>query len=124
MRLGVKQLTMKSTQTLGIAVVLAIILWASLFSNTASSQQVESRLNNLQADFNRIESRLNQIESQLGNTRQSPNSRTTITVPQSTRRNLSQAERDKMFDRLATLVVELKQQVNTLEKRINKLESR
>ncbi|WP_413200651.1 hypothetical protein [Nostoc piscinale] len=115
---------MKSTQTLGIAVVLAIILWASLFSNTASSQQVESRLNNLQADFNRIESRLNQIESQLGNTRQSPNSRTTITVPQSTRRNLSQAERDKMFDRLATLVVELKQQVNTLEKRINKLESR
>ncbi|MBE9210374.1 hypothetical protein IQ244_28505 [Nostoc sp. LEGE 06077] len=115
---------MKRLQALGIAVALVIIIWAGLFSRTASSQQTESRLNNLQADFNRMESRLNQIESQLGNTRQSPNSRTTITVPQSSRRNLSQSERDKMFDRLATLVVELKQQVNTLEQRIAKLESR
>ncbi|MBE9005634.1 hypothetical protein IQ259_11400 [Fortiea sp. LEGE XX443] len=115
---------MKKIRVLGLAVALVIIMWAGLFSNIASSQQTESRLNNLRADFNRMESRLNQIESQIGQTRQSPNSRTSITVPQSTRRNLSQQERDNMFDRLATLVVELKQQVNTLEERIYQLESR
>ncbi|MCC5638992.1 hypothetical protein LC593_24805 [Nostoc sp. CHAB 5844] len=115
---------MKRIKTLGIAVALGIIIWVGLFSSTASSQQTESRLNNLRADFQRMELRLNQIESQFGRTRKPPNSRTSITVPQSNRRNLSQQERDQMFDRLATLVVELKQQVNTLEQRIAKLESR
>jgi outer membrane murein-binding lipoprotein Lpp len=115
---------MQKIKLLGLTLALAIIIWAGLFSTTASSQQIESRLNNLRADFSRMESRLNQIESQIGITRQYPNSRTSITVPQSTRRNLSPQERDQMFDRLATLVVELKEQVNTLEQRIAKLESR
>jgi outer membrane murein-binding lipoprotein Lpp len=117
---------MKKIRVLGIAVALAIIIWAGLFSNTASSQQIESRLNNLQADFNRVEARLNQIESRLNQTPRSSTSRTTLTPPQSTgsRRNISQSERDRMFDRLATLVIELKQQVNTLEQRVIKLESR
>jgi outer membrane murein-binding lipoprotein Lpp len=115
---------MTKIKILTLAVVLVLIIWGGLFSNTASSQQIESRLNNLQADFNRVESRLNQIESQLYQ-RQPSSTRTTLTPRQSTARgNLSQAERDKMFDRLATLVVELKQQVNTLEKRIAKLEAR
>jgi outer membrane murein-binding lipoprotein Lpp len=104
------------------AVSLVIVIWMGLLSNSASSQQVESRINNLEADFNRVESRLSRIEAQLGQTRQSPSPRTTLT-PRSpgTRRNLSQS--DAMFDRLATLVVELKQQVNKLEERVSKLES-
>ena len=59
-----------------------------------------------------------------GQSRQSPSPRTTLTPRQSTgsRGNLSQ--QDRMFDRLATLVVELKQQVNKLEERVAKLESR
>jgi len=112
---------MKRIRLLTLALVLVLIIWGGLFSNTASSQQVESRLNNLQADFNRVESRLNQIESQLYQNRQAPSTRTTLTPRQPTGRG---NERDKMFDRLATLVVELKQQVNTLEKRIAKLEAR
>ncbi|MGF1937452.1 MAG: hypothetical protein RM347_024210 [Nostoc sp. ChiQUE02] len=115
---------MKKITVLILAGILLTIIWAGLFPNTALSQQVESRINNLEADFNRIESRLNQIESQLGQSRQSPSSRTTLTPRQSTgsRGNLSQ--QDRMFDRLATLVVELKQQVNKLEERVGKLESR
>ncbi len=103
------------------AVSLAIVIWMGLLSNSASSQQIESRINNLQADFNRVESRLSRIEAQLGQTRQSPSPRTTLT-PRSpnSRRNLPQS--DPMFDRLATLVVELKQQVNKLEERVSKLE--
>jgi len=114
---------MKKIKVLVIAGILVTIIWGSFFSKTASSQQVESRINNLEADLNRVESRLNQIESQLGKTRQSPSSRTTLTPRQTgSRGNLSQ--QDPMFDRLATLVIELKQQVNKLEARVAKLESR
>ncbi|QLE42984.1 hypothetical protein FD723_22750 [Nostoc sp. C052] len=115
---------MKKVKVLVIAGILITIIWGSFFSKTASSQQVESRINNLEADLNRFESRLNQIESQLGKTRQYSSSRTTLTPRQSTgsRRNLSQ--QDPMFDRLATLVIELKQQVNKLEERVAKIESR
>lgn len=107
-----------------VAGILATIIWGGLFGNTALSQQVESRISNLEADFNRVESRLNQIESQLGQGRQSLSRRTTLTPRQSSgsRGNLSQ--QDPMFDRLATLVVELKQQVNKLEGRVSKLETR
>ncbi|MBN3945401.1 MAG: hypothetical protein HWQ38_02455 [Nostoc sp. NMS7] len=115
---------MKKIQVLIFAGILVTIIWGGLFAKTALSQQVESRINNLEADFNRVESRLNQIESQLGQSRQSPSSRTRLTPRQSpsSRGNLSQ--QDRMFDRLATLVVELKQQVNKLEERVSKLETR
>ncbi|QMS92385.1 hypothetical protein HUN01_34130 [Nostoc edaphicum CCNP1411] len=115
---------MNKIKVLVLAGILVTIIWAGLFPKTASSQQVESRINNLEADFNRVESRLNQIESQLGRTGQSPSPRTTLTPRQPTgsRGNLSQ--QDRMFDRLATLVIELKQQVNKLEERVAKLEPR
>ncbi|MEA5603279.1 hypothetical protein [Nostoc sp. UHCC 0252] len=115
---------MKKIQVLILAGILATIIWGGLLGNTASSQQVNSRIYNLEADLNRVESRLNQIESQLGRGRQSPSRRTTLTPRQSSgsRGNLSQ--QDPMFDRLATLVVELKQQVNKLEARVAKLETR
>lgn len=107
-----------------LAGILVMIIWLGLLSNPAASQQIESRLNNLQADFNRVQSRLSQIESQLNQNRPPSSARTTITVPSGSRRNLSQQDRERMFDRLATLVVELKQQVNKLEERVSKIESR
>ncbi|MBD2531671.1 hypothetical protein H6G97_19575 [Nostoc flagelliforme FACHB-838] len=113
---------MKKIKVLVIAGILGTILWGSFFARIASSQQVDSRINNLQADLNRVESRLNQIESQLGRTGQSPSPRTTLTPRTGSRGNLSQ--QNPMFDRLATLVIELKQQVNKLEERVSKMESR
>ncbi len=115
---------MKKIWALGVAVVLVIIIWGGLLSHPALSQQIESRLYNLEADVNRVEARLNQIESLLNQNR-SPSSRLPVTLPQpprNNRRNVSQ--QDSMFDRLATLVIELKQQVNKLEARVSKLESR
>jgi outer membrane murein-binding lipoprotein Lpp len=108
-----------------VGVLTAIIIWGSLLSHPAASQQVESRLSNLEADFRRLEAQVNQLQSQRGQPR-APSPTTTLTPRQTqpSRRNLSQQERDKMFDRLATLVVELKQQANTLEERVAKLESR
>ncbi|BAT55952.1 unknown protein [Nostoc sp. NIES-3756] len=104
-------------------VALLIAIWLGLLSTPASSQQVDSRINNLEADFRNVLSRLNQIESQLNQRQPASSPRTTIT-PSGSRRNLSSRQRDQMFDRLATLVVELKQQVNKLEARVANLESR
>lgn len=105
--------------------VFVIILWSGILSNTASSQQVDFRVNNLESNLRRVELRLNQIELLLRQNPQIPSSRIpeTPSKPQISRRNLSQSERDKMFDRLSTLFVELKQQVNDLTRRVVKLES-
>ena len=101
--------------------LLMTIIWGGLFTYPAASQRIESRVNNLEFDINRLESRLNQIESQIGRTSRGRRPNFSRTSPR--RRGLSQRERDKMFDRLATLVIEVKQQVQTLEKRVKKLES-
>lgn len=115
---------MNKIKVLILVGILGIIIWGGLFSNTASSQQIESRLNNLEADFNRVESRLNQLESQINRGGRSPSPRTTLTPRQSTGSGQSSSRQDPMFDRLATLVIELKQQVNKLEERVSKIESR
>jgi hypothetical protein len=108
-----------------IAGILAIILWSSVFSHPATSQQVEFRVYNLESNLRRLELRLNQIELSLRQNPQIPSSRISQNPvqPQIDQRNLSQSDRDKMFERLSTLVVELKQQVNDLEKRVIKLET-
>lgn len=116
---------MKRIGLVGLALFLVIMLWGGVFSKTVLSQQTESRFYNLEADFNRLESRVSQIEARLGQTNRVP-SGVAMTPPSSSRsrRTEPQSERDKMFDRLATLVIELKQQVNHLEGRVGKLEKR
>ena len=116
---------MKRIGLVALALFLVIMLWGGVFSNTVSSQQTESRFYNLEADFNRLEARISRIEAQLGQSGRIPSGGAPTTPSSSrSRRTVSQSERDKMFDRLATLVVELKQQVNQLEARVGKLEKR
>jgi hypothetical protein len=104
--------------------IIGIILWSSIFAAPATSQQVEFRVYNLESDVRRLELRLNQIELLINKQTQITSSK----IPQHTNQNpnserrLSPGERDKMFDRLSTLFVELKQQVNALEKRLEKME--
>ena len=116
---------MKRIGLVALALFLVIMLWGGVFSKTASSQQTESRFYNLEADFNRLESRVSQIEARLGQSGRVP-SGVPATPPSSSRsrRTVSPQQRDQMFDRLATLVIELKQQVNQLEARVGKLEKR
>ena len=105
--------------------VLVLIAWGALIPAPASSQ-VESRINALEVDINGLESRLNRIEqhNQLGS---SGSPRVPLPAPSpspsNSQQSRSQLNREQMFDRLATLVIELKQQITTLEARISKLES-
>ncbi|MEA5620511.1 hypothetical protein VB711_22100 [Cronbergia sp. UHCC 0137] len=103
---------------------MVIILWSSVLSNTASSQQLESRINNLESDFRRLQLQLNQIELKIVQNRQTQSPKITLTPPHSTgsTRELSPSEVNKMLNKLAILVVELKEQVNQLTMRVTKLE--
>ena len=102
---------------------LAIILWSSLLSDTAFSGLVESRINNLESRFYRLESQINRIEMQLNRAGVSKLKVPNNTPPSQYRsRILSESERDKMFDRLATLAIELRQDIKDLQKRVSQLE--
>ncbi len=104
---------------------LVLIAWAALIPAPASSQ-VESRINALEVDINGIESRLNRIEAQLnqvGNGSPRAPLSAPSPPPSNSQRNRPELNREQMFDRLATLVIELKQQINALEARVSKLES-
>lgn len=104
--------------------IIILILGISIFSHPAISQQVDFRVNNLESDVRRLEIKLNQIELLINKNLQIPSSRINQTPQKPTaQRNLSQVEKDKMFNRLSTLFVELKQQVNGLTNRVVKLES-
>lgn len=99
--------------------LVGIIFWIGFVPEMSLSQQPDARLNSLEFDFRNLESRLDRLENQLGRT-SLPTSRTPTSDNRRRDRSLTQAQ---SFDNLATLVIELKQQVNKLEARVKKLES-
>lgn len=106
-----------------LILLLVTVAWTWLIPAPASSQ-TQSQINALEVDINGIESRLNRIEAQLNQLgRFAPPTATPPPSRTNSRRNRVPLSRDQMFDRLATLVIELKQQVNKLETRVSKLES-
>lgn len=105
-----------------LAVVIAIATWYSLHP-VATAQ--DSRISALEVDINGIESRLNRLESQISQITRIPYPGVPTSPPpvRNTRRNQPQLSREEMFDRLATLVIETKDQVNKLQARVAKLEA-
>ncbi|MEA5597244.1 hypothetical protein [Rivularia sp. UHCC 0363] len=105
-----------------LTVILVILIWGGLLSDKAVSGLLESRLSNLESNVYRLESQISRIETQINRSGSSlPNIPNNL-PSQPPMRRLSQSERDKMFDRLATLVIELKQDVKQLQKRVSQLE--
>ncbi len=102
-------------------VVCVIIVWGGILSKTASPQQVDFRVNNLEADVRSLQLRLQQIELMVSKNNQLPAANTSQISP-NLRQNLSQSQQEKMFKNLATLVVELNQKINKLTIRVNQLE--
>lgn len=98
-----------------------IIFWSIFASEIALSQQSDSRLNSLEFDFRNLESRLDRLENQIYRTPQSNLPRTPASGNR--RRDRTPLTQAQSFDNLATLVIELKQQVNQLEVRVKKLEA-
>ncbi len=105
-----------------LTTILVTISWYGL--NSAAFSQ-PSRLTNLDADVSRLESRLNRLEAQISQISRGQVSSAIASPapsPINSERKPPQLSRDQMFDRLATLVVETKDQVNKLQARVSKLE--
>ncbi|HIK45134.1 MAG TPA: hypothetical protein IGR64_09635 [Leptolyngbyaceae cyanobacterium M65_K2018_010] len=84
-----------------------------------SDARLESRINRLESDLGRLRSQVSRIEYQLAFP--NPPSAPPPAAPPPVLDEPSVAEQ---FDNLATLVIELKQQVRQLEARVTRLEAR
>jgi hypothetical protein len=94
-----------------------IIVWSGILLNSASPQQVDFRVSNLESDVRSLQLRLQQVELMVSKNNQLPTTNNSQVVPPNLKNYLSQQE--KMLNNLATLVVELNQKVNKLTIRVN-----
>jgi len=100
-----------------ITTVCVIIVWSGILLNSASPQQVDFRVSNLESDVRSLQLRLQQVELMVSKNNQLPTTNNSQVVPPNLKNYLSQQE--KMLNNLATLVVELNQKVNKLTIRVN-----
>lgn len=108
----------KKVLLLCLTTILVIISWYGL-NNAVISQP--SRVTNLDADLSRLETRINRIEAQLSQLNRGQTPLSPAPSPINSRRK-PQLSREQMFDNLANLVIETKDQVNKLQARVSKLE--
>ena len=101
-----------------------IVLLLLLSSGIASSQNLgalNSRVSRLESENSRLRSRITRLESQLRSIRLKKPSGDTEPLPLP-RSDPAPSSDDPMFDRLATLVIELKERMNAFEDRMDALE--
>lgn len=83
--------------------------------------QIGSRLNNLEVSVSSLRSQINRLESQIS--KQGRPTARASSAPSAEPKLGRVYSSDPMFDRLATLVIELKERINEVEARLSKLES-
>lgn len=85
--------------------------------------QIGSRLSNLEISVSSLRAQINRLESQMSQQGR-PASRANRSAPAvEPKLNRPVYSADPMVDRLATLVIELKERMNEVEARLSKLES-
>ncbi|MEC4891956.1 MAG: hypothetical protein SAL07_01615 [Oscillatoria sp. PMC 1051.18] len=104
---------------------LTIAIIAVYWTPVQASSALESRIFRLETENNQLRSRLNRLENQVSRLGGSDLAPTTRRInppprvpPEGIRGNLSS---DPMFDQLATLVIELKERIQTLEAEVAQL---
>ena len=100
-----------------LSLILVVVIMAPL-TLAQETSYLESRISRLEAENYQMRSLITQLDAQVDALQQSGASRRSPTVPSITRTTPSS---DPMFDRLATLVVELKQRVQALETQVAQL---
>ena len=105
---------------LGLLTVLLLLLCTGIARNQ-SLGSLNSRVSRVESENIRLRARITRLENQLRNLRQiKPSGRTEpLPLPPS---GPAPSRNDPMFDRLATLVIELKERMNALEDRMDALE--
>lgn len=90
----------------------------------AQSIGLESRISRLEGEIFQLKSRLSNLESQVSRVDQpprTPSPNRSPPIPSPRQQTIPPSE--EMFDRLATLAIELKERVQTLEKKVAALEA-
>lgn len=110
---------MTKTQRRGLYIVLILLVAFSSFTPAVASSALESRVSRLEAENSQLRAQVNRLETQVyGLSRPQPQVRVSRQLPRpqpspGVGRQVTSA--DPMFDRLATLVIELKERVTKLE---------
>ncbi len=116
----------KTSSSLAKIVLFCLLFLVLLLLSTgiASSQNLgslSSRVSRLEGENSRLRSRITRLESQLRSLRLIKPSEGTQSLPRLPS-TPSPSSDDPMFDRLATLVIELKERMNVLEDRMDVLQ--
>ena len=104
--------------------LLLLFTFIPRFSN-AQSIGLESRISRLETELFQVRSRLSNLESQISRVeRPAPTPSPTRSPQRSSPRQPTISPSPEMFDRLATLVIELKERIQTLETKVAALEEK
>jgi cell division protein FtsB len=113
---------------IGITCLAIIFAFTILSSRTLaqSSAALESRISRLESDNFQMRSQISNLESQLSALRgqspsQIPSPSRPAPPPVTPRPNRQVSSSDPMFDRLATLVIELRERIKALEAQVAEL---
>jgi uncharacterized coiled-coil protein SlyX len=104
-----------------LSLILVVLIMAPL-TLAQETSYLESRISRLEAENYQMRSLITQLDAQVDALQQSGASRRSPTVPSRVTRTTPSS--DPMFDRLATLVVELKQRINKLEAQVAALQKK
>lgn len=115
----------KKIWVLAIALIFAVTILSSR-TLAQSSAALESRISRVESDNFQLRSQIANLESQVATIKGQSSSQTPIPIrpqapPVPPRANRQVTSSDPMFDRLATLVIELKQRVQALEAQVAQL---
>ena len=115
----------KKIGVISLALICALTILSSR-TLAQSSGALESRLSRVESDNFQLRSQISNLETQIAALKgqsapQTPIPITSISPPVPPRANRQITSADPMFDRLATLVVELKQRVQALEAQVAQL---
>lgn len=108
-------------QLLLMLLVIAVILFSWQRITPAQINQSDLRVSRLESELLSLRSRLSQIEAALGRTSPNPD-RSSLSAPSLPAPAAGAYPTPAMFDRLATLVIELRERVNGIDARVVELE--
>ncbi|NEP13042.1 MAG: hypothetical protein F6K14_23120 [Symploca sp. SIO2C1] len=111
----------KKISLICLALIVGFILLSPRLTMAQSLSSLESRIFRLESENAQLRSRLNRLEGELSRS-PFPNQRSNLPTPVvPPRANQQVLPSDPMFQRLATLVIELKERINVLEEQVTEL---
>ena len=102
-----------------LTILLGLVCWLGLTFTSwgqGSNLRLESRIDRLESELSQVRSRLNQLAARSNLPQTAP------TLPAGTSSNLNEPSLEEQFDNLATLAIELRQDLRDLQNRVNELE--